>query len=76
MNYLRGSGIVYDEKEGKRVWVTTNAGYYMIPSNCDSAATIVECLGVAINMARNVRKTDYAFFDAELMQSPVHTDKN
>ncbi|MCI9445846.1 MAG: GGDEF domain-containing protein [Lachnospiraceae bacterium] len=68
MNYLRGSGIVYDEKEGKRVWVTTNAGYYMIPSNCDSAATIVECLGVAINMARNVRKTDYAFFDAELMQ--------
>lgn len=68
MEYLKGSGIVYDEKQGKRVWVSTNAGYYMIPANCDSAASIVECLGTAINMARNVRKTEYAFFDAELMQ--------
>lgn len=68
MEYLKGTGIVYDEKEKKRVLVTTHAGYYMIPANCSSAASIVECLGVAINMARNVRKTDYAFFDAELMQ--------
>ena len=66
--YLKGTGIVYDEKEGKRVWVTTHAGYYMIPANCDSAASIVECLSIAINMARNVRKSEYAFFDAELMQ--------
>lgn len=68
MEYLKGTGIVYDEKEGKRVWVTTHAGYYMIPANCDSAASIVECLAIAINMARNVRKSEYAFFDAELMQ--------
>lgn len=68
MEYLKGTGIVYDEKEGKRVWVTTHAGYYMIPANCDSAASIVECLSIAINMARNVRKSEYAFFDAELMQ--------
>lgn len=68
MEYLKGVAIVYDEKTKKRVCVTTHAGYYMIPTNCDSAATIVECLGTAINMARNVRKTEYAFFDAELMQ--------
>lgn len=68
MEYLKGRGVVYDEKEGKRVWVATHAGYYMIPAGCDSAANIVECLETAINMARNVRKTDYAFFDAELMQ--------
>lgn len=68
MEHLKGRGIVYDEKEGKRVWVATHAGYYMIPANCDSASNIVECLGTAINMARNIRKTDYAFFDAELMQ--------
>ncbi len=68
MEYLKGIAVVYDEKQKKRVWVTTHAGYYMIPVGCDSAASIVECLGTAINMARNVRKTDYAFFDAELMQ--------
>lgn len=68
MEYLKGTAIVYDEKEGKRVCVKTHAGYYMIPANCDSAASIVECLGTAFNMARNVRKTEYAFFDAELMQ--------
>lgn len=68
MEYLKGTGIVYDEKEGKRIWVTTHAGYYMIPANCDSAASIVECLAIAINMARNVRKSEYAFYDAELMQ--------
>lgn len=68
MEYLKGTAIVYNEKEGKRVWVTTHAGYYMIPGNCDSAASIVECLAIAINMARNVRKSEYAFFDAELMQ--------
>lgn len=68
MEYLKGAAIVYDEKQKKRVWMATYAGYYMIPAGCDSAASIVECLGTAINMARNVRKTDYAFFDAELMQ--------
>lgn len=68
MEYLKGTTIVYDEKEGKGVCVKTHAGYYMIPANCGSAADIVECLGTAINMARNVRKTEYAFFDAELMQ--------
>lgn len=68
MEYLKGTAIVYDEKEGKSVNVMTYAGYYMIPANCSSAASIIECLGTAINMARNVRKTEYAFFDAELMQ--------
>ena len=68
MEYLKGTSIVYDEKEGKHVCVKTHAGYYMIPANCDSAANIVGCLGTALNMARNVRKSEYAFFDAELMQ--------
>lgn len=68
MDYLKGRGIVYDEKEGKRVWVATYAGYYMIPRSCNSAVNIVECLGIAMNMARNVRKTEFAFFDAGLMQ--------
>lgn len=68
MDYLKGTAIVYDEKEGRSINVTTYAGYYMIPANCNSAASIIECLGTAFNMARNVRKTEYAFFDAELMQ--------
>lgn len=68
MDYLKGVGIVYDEKEQKRVWITTYAGYYMIPGNCKSAANIMDCLGTAINMAKNVRKTEYVFFDEELMQ--------
>ena len=68
MDYLKGAGIVYDEKEKKRVWVTTYAGYYMIPQSCKSAASIMEKLGTAINMAKNVRKTEYVFFDEELMQ--------
>lgn len=68
MDYLKGVGIVYDEKEKKRVWVTTYAGYYMIPQSCKSAASIMEKLGTAINMAKNVRKTEYVFFDEELMR--------
>lgn len=68
MDYLKGVGVVYDEKENKRVWVGAYAGYYMIPKNCESVVSILERLGMAIHIARNVRKTEYVFFDEELMQ--------
>ena len=68
MDYLKGVGVVYDEKENKRVWVGAYAGYYMIPKNCESVVSILERLRMAIHIARNVRKTEYVFFDEELMQ--------
>lgn len=68
MRYLKGAAVVYDEKEQKRVWLGAYAGYYMIPVSCKSAASILERVRTALNMAKNVRKTEYVFFDEELMQ--------
>ena len=65
--FLHGT-VIYDEKEQKRVWLGAYAGYYMIPVSCKSAASILERLRTALNMAKNVRKTEYVFFDEELMQ--------
>ncbi len=68
MRYLKGVAIVYEEKEKKRVWLSAYAGYYMIPASCKSVGSILERLRTALNMAKNVRKTEYVFFDEELMQ--------
>ena len=60
MRYLKGAAVVYDEKEQKRVWLGAYAGYYMIPVSCKSAASILERLRTALNMAKNVRKTEFS----------------
>lgn len=69
MQYMKGVGVIYDEKAGNRILVSASAGYYIIDSECSSANDIMDYISIAINIARNVMNTDYIFFDNELMRS-------
>lgn len=64
--YLSGTGIVYDEENNERVFVSAYAGYYMIPSDCHNPSQIMDSLSVAVNTAKNILKTSSVFFDEKL----------
>ncbi|MGN0674595.1 MAG: putative bifunctional diguanylate cyclase/phosphodiesterase, partial [Oscillospiraceae bacterium] len=64
--YLSGTGIVYDEDNNERVFVSAYAGYYMIPDGCRNPSEIMDSMSIAVNTARNVLKANCVFFDEEL----------
>ncbi|MGN0691231.1 MAG: diguanylate cyclase domain-containing protein, partial [Oscillospiraceae bacterium] len=64
--HLSGTGIVYDEENNERVFVSAYAGYYMIPSDCRNPSQIMDSLSVAVNTAKNILKTSSVFFDEKL----------
>lgn len=68
MDYLQGTEIIYEDTTGERVMVTANAGYYMIPEECEDAEHIMDNASAAVNIARNVVKKSYVFFDEEMVK--------
>lgn len=46
--------------------LTTSAGYYMIPENCTAVTDIMDCVCSAVNIARNLTKESYVFYDEQL----------
>ncbi|MGN0696847.1 MAG: putative bifunctional diguanylate cyclase/phosphodiesterase [Oscillospiraceae bacterium] len=64
--HLSGTGIVYDEENNERVFVSAYAGYYMIPSDCSNPSQIMDSLSIAVNTAKNILKTSSVFFDEKL----------
>lgn len=68
MDYLKGTEIIYEDATGESVTVTANAGYYMIPEECESADYIIDSAGTALNIAKNVAKKSYVFFDEDMVK--------
>lgn len=68
MDYLKGTEIIYEENTGESVIVMANAGYYMIPDDCEAATSIVDSISAAVNIAKNVAKKPYVFFDEEMVK--------
>lgn len=68
LEYLNGTEILYDEEREKRVMISAYAGYYMVPDECQTAADIMDCANVAMNIAKNVLRTSYAFYDEETVR--------
>lgn len=65
-NHLSGEGIVYDEENNERVFVSAYAGYYMMLSDCHNPSDIIDSLSIAANTAKNILKTNFVFYDEKL----------
>lgn len=68
MDYLKGTEIIYDDTTGESVMVMANAGYYMIPEECENADYIIDSVSAALNIAKNVAKKSYVFFDEDMVK--------
>lgn len=64
--HLGGVGIVYDEEDNERVFVSAYAGYYMIPSDCHKLSDIMDSLSIAVSTAKNILKANFVFYDEKL----------
>lgn len=64
--HLGGVGIVYDEEDNERVFVSAYAGYYMIPSDCYKLSDIMDSLSIAVSTAKNILKANFVFYDEKL----------
>lgn len=71
MDYLQGAEIIYEDTTGERIMVTANAGYYMISEECDTAEHIMDNVSAAVNIAKNVVKKPYVFFDEEMVKRQI-----
>ncbi|MGN1304857.1 MAG: putative bifunctional diguanylate cyclase/phosphodiesterase [Oscillospiraceae bacterium] len=67
--HLGGVGIVYDEEDNERVFVSAYAGYYMIPSDCHKLSDIMDSLSIAVSTAKNILKANFVFYDEKLRLS-------
>lgn len=65
-SHLNGAGIIYDEENNGRVFVSAYAGYYMIPSDCHSPSDIMDSLSIALSTAKNILKANFVFYDEKL----------
>lgn len=64
--HLNGVGIVYDEEDNQRVFVSAYAGYYMMSSDCCNPSDIMDSLGIAVSTAKNILKANFVFYDEKL----------
>lgn len=67
--HLNGVGIIYDEENKERVFVSAYAGYYMISSECHNPAEIMDNVSIALSTAKNILKTGCVFFDENLKKN-------
>lgn len=63
--YLSGRHIIYGSEQ-ETIKITATAGYYLIPEGEDSAAEIMERARAACQLARNVFRKPYLFYDDEI----------
>lgn len=64
--YLKGQGMVYDEKTGGKVFISAIAGYYLIPEEEKAATEIMDNISTAFNQAKNVTNEPYVIYTEEL----------
>lgn len=65
--YLTGQELVFDSKTGESVFMSVTGGFYMIPEHVKIAPEIMDKVSVAVNVARNVKRKQFVFYDEVLM---------
>ncbi len=66
--YLKGQGMVYDERTGGKVFISATAGYYLIPENIDSEEDIMDNVSIAYNQAKNIAREPFVVYSEELAE--------
>lgn len=68
MNHFKGMEINLPDATRSKVVVSAAAGYYMIPADCKTSTDIMDCISAASNIARNLSKESFVFYDEQLKQ--------
>lgn len=66
LEHLGGTGISYDDEKDDKILVSAYAGLYMLTADCRSPAEIMDNVSIALNVAKNVKKSSRVFFDEKL----------
>ena len=69
--YLSGRSIIYGEEQDT-IKISATAGFYIIPEGTESASEIMDRASSACQLARNVYKRPYVFYDKEIMKQQEH----
>jgi len=67
--YLSGRVMEIAARGLERIALSAYAGYYAVSDNCISAVDIMDRIGMALNVAKHVKKVPYVFFSDEIMKS-------
>ena len=77
LEYLSGTGIVYDESRSERIFISATAGVYVIP-DMDSltlSTDIMDRVSMAFHLAKGSAKQDVVFFDDALLARSMHNNE-
>lgn len=66
--YLSGTAVTYG-KGNEKITMSAVAGYYLIPDNADNPNDIIDCVCMVYQLAKNVYKRPFLFYDEELINS-------
>ncbi len=69
MDYLQGMGLLYDKETASRIFINTTAGYYPIPGDTQITSDIMDNVGLAYNLAKNVLGEPYLIFDNKMAEN-------
>lgn len=67
--YLKGQGIVYDEKTGAKVFLSATAGYFLTSEEIKTSTAIMDNITIAFNQAKNVTNEPFVIYTKELADS-------
>lgn len=69
--YLSGTPVSYGSGD-ETINITTCAGYYLISDGSDSATDIMDKVSTSYQLAKNVYKRPYIFYDDKIMLHQAH----
>lgn len=69
LRLLSGTGIVYDEAKGDRIFISATAGIYVIPDKESFIfpTDIMDRVSIAFRLARGSSKQDFVYFDDAIL---------
>lgn len=70
-DYLLNTSVKVEET-GENVTVSACAGYYIIPGNVETALEVMDRISTAYQLAKNVVKRPYVFYDDIIMKQQEH----
>lgn len=76
LDVLDGTGIIYDEVRGERVFITATAGVYVIKDigRAILPTDIMDRVSLAAQLAKHSPKTDVVYFDEALLERRKHNN--
>ncbi len=67
--YLKGQGMVYDEKTDAKVFLSATTGFFLISEEVKTSTEIMDNITIAFHQAKNVSNEPFVIYTKELAES-------